>query len=709
MILDRQNAPKTRARGSRRGYRLRVLEGLEVRALLSGSPTVYTVNTTSSADVGSGSTGALLFAIDQANANSNPAGSVIQFDPSIFNPSSPQTIVVANTLALTGTAGPIVIDGAGGAAVSGNNALRVFEIANGVTATLSGFEITSGMSAGNAGGLLNGGALTLSGCTIVDNTAVDEGGGIVNDGSMAVNDCNFIEDKAEAASGYGGGISNFGTLELVASSFGACEESGSSGYGGGIYNAGSLEIQSGVIEGDSVNDGRGGGLYNDGTATISSSTFAYNRTSGGGAGAGIFNVGNLTVVDSFVGANSSGGEGGGIVNDLELSITYSTICENTASTKGGGIDNGDTMQATNVTIADNYVDAGGGGGGLFASSTATTLINTIIAENTQIVGAIVLPDDIAGTVSPSSTNNLIGTGGAGGLKSGAGDNQVGVANPGLASVTYNGGPTATIALSPASPAIDSGTNVPNSGTTDQRGPGFPSIYNGGIDIGAYELQPGIVTGISVNWGTAGTATLETAADGLRLLPTGRHLDLPWAGIDELQITLSQPEALTAADVTIVSQRGTQYGPVTVSAQVACCASSTFVEDIVFAHPIDKADRVTITFAGPGIVSYTRRLDVLPGDFSDNGVVNNHDVTAIRNEWKGKDGAQPTIFGEILGDGTVNSSDYHAARKLIGTRLPKLPKPGGKPPKAILARALATGETAPGPGSLPSPAEPALSE
>ncbi len=685
MFLNRKSAPKTRASGSRRGYRPRVLEGLEVRALRSGTPTVYSVNTTSSVDVGSGSTGALLYAIDQANANSNPAGSVIEFDPSIFNTSSPQTIVLSKTLALTGTAGPIVIDGSEGVKVSGNNSLRDFEIASGVTATLSGFEITSGMSSGNAGGVLNAGALTLSGCTIIDNTAVGDGGGIVNDGSMTVNDCLIGGNKAEAASAYGGGIANFGTLQLVASSIGSCEVSGANGDGGGIYNAGSLEMQSGEIEGDSVANGYGGGLYNKGTATITSSIFAYNRTGGGGAGAGIFNVGDLTVVDSFVGANSSGGDGGGIVNDSELSISYSTISENTASTRGGGIYNGDTMQAVNVTIADNSVDAGGGGGGLFADSTATTIINTIVAENTQLMGMLSLPADIAGTVSPSSTNNLIGTGGAGGLVSGTRDNQVGVSDPGLGSLGYNGGPTATMALSPGSPAIDSGTNAPNSGTTDQRGPGFESTYNGGIDIGAYELQPGIVIAVSVNWGSSGTATLQTAADGLRLLPAGRHTDLPWAGINELQISLSQPEALAAADVTIMSQRGTQYGPITVSAEMTCCVQVTFVEDIVFAHPIEKGDRVTITIAGPGMVSYTRRLDVLPGDFNDNGVVNKQDITAIRNEWKGKHGAHPTIFGDILGNGTVNASDYHAARKFNGTRLPRLPRPGSKSPKAALMR------------------------
>ena len=77
-----------------------------------------------------------------------------------------------------------------------------------------------------------------------------------------------------------------------------------------------------------------------------------------------------------------------------------------------------------------------------------------------------------------------------------------------------------------------------------------------------------------------------------------------------------------------------------------------------------------------------------GDFNDNGVVNNQDITAIRNEWKGKNGARPTIFGEILGNGTVTAADYHAAKKLNGTKLPKLPKHGGKPPHAVLESALA---------------------
>ncbi len=44
--------------------------------------------------------------------------------------------------------------------------------------------------------------------------------------------------------------------------------------------------------------------------------------------------------------------------------------------------------------------------------------------------------------------------------------------------------------------------------------------------------------VGVGWGTR-TATLQTASDGLRLLPAGRSTDLPWLGIKQLQINLAQ--------------------------------------------------------------------------------------------------------------------------------------------------------------------------
>ena len=79
-----------------------------------------------------------------------------------------------------------------------------------------------------------------------------------------------------------------------------------------------------------------------------------------------------------------------------------------------------------------------------------------------------------------------------------------------AGLQNNGGPTPTIALLLGSPAIDKGTSAGLTGnlTTDQRGSGFPRIFDnpqvssaaGGdsADIGAYELQvaPGLVANVS---------------------------------------------------------------------------------------------------------------------------------------------------------------------------------------------------------------------
>ena len=47
------------------------------------------------------------------------------------------------------------------------------------------------------------------------------------------------------------------------------------------------------------------------------------------------------------------------------------------------------------------------------------------------------------------------------------------------------------------------------------------------------------------------------------------------------------------------------------------------------------------------------------------------MVAIRNQMLGVLGAVPTIFGDILGDGTVDINDYTAVRELIGTTLPSI--------------------------------------
>ena len=77
--------------------------------------------------------------------------------------------------------------------------------------------------------------------------------------------------------------------------------------------------------------------------------------------------------------------------------------------------------------------------------------------------------------------------------------------------------------------------------------------------------------------------------------------------------------------------------------------------ITFSHSIEKPDRVTISNGGVGLASLTRRLDVLPGDVEDLGVVSSKNLAVIHKEWKHKKGAQPTIFGDVIGDGTGNGA------------------------------------------------------
>ena len=172
-----------------------------------------------------------------------------------------------------------------------------------------------------------------------------------------------------------------------------------------------------------------------------------------------------------------------------------------------------------------------------------------------------------------------------------------------------------------------------------------------------------VSAVSVSWGMAGTAALQTAADGLRLLPAGRNTDLPWLGINKLAITLSAAESLSPADVSVTGLTVANYGPVTIS-------GSGTSYTISLAQPINAADRVTVTISNANIATFTRRLDVLPGDVNDDGVVSVLDAVDVINDMAAN---QPnSVWADVVGDGMVDMNDYLAVRVRIGTKLPLIP-------------------------------------
>ena len=129
--------------------------------------------------------------------------------------------------------------------------------------------------------------------------------------------------------------------------------------------------------------------------------------------------------------------------------------------------------------------------------------------------------DIVGTVSAASVFNLVGTGGAGGMKNNVNGNIVGVSSTLLQTtlgtlpvvagpVGNNGGPTDTVALLAGSPAIDKGTAFdPRRQHPDHRRAGAvrgPLGLDAGAtpDIGAYEASSSFVVTSAANTFDAGT-------------------------------------------------------------------------------------------------------------------------------------------------------------------------------------------------------------
>src|SRR5437763_6711316 len=267
----------------------------------------------------------------------------------------------------------------------------------------------------------------------------------------------------------GDGVSNNGDLTLT-----RCTVSGNTSAfrGGGVYNQfGSLTITSSTISGNSATNS-GGGVYANGTLEVTRSTISGNSAQNAG---GIFNSTITAIIaNSTVSGNSAtSGDAGGLYVNTAISLTNSTISVNSASGNGGGIYVfSGPATLTSATVTQNHSDSdnnggGDGGGVLVVFANGAVLHNTIVAANFKGSGTSAADDVRGAAVDSSSSFNLIGTGGAGGLTDGANSNQVGVADPGLGPLQANGGATQTHALLAGSPAIDKGEGS-GSQSIDQR-------------------------------------------------------------------------------------------------------------------------------------------------------------------------------------------------------------------------------------------------
>lgn len=250
------------------------------------------------------------------------------------------------------------------------------------------------------------------------------------------------------------------------------------GSGGGILSRSPLTLAAVHVLGNIARDGAGVTLEGAG-GTILNSTFNGNTSIGRPAGIYLLNGGllPLRIVNSTISDNSAQGSDGGIFNlannnsTSRLEVVNSTISNNTSTITGG---------IASVSL-----------GGIEAS---TEIRNSIIAGNTiNNLGSFAS----TGTATIESFGfNLSDSADAAFLNRSSDRNS---ANPGLAPLALNGGPTPTRRLGPDSDALDVGNNTGSGFLFDQRGPAFLrpidvpplNFINDGADIGALELRPDI--------------------------------------------------------------------------------------------------------------------------------------------------------------------------------------------------------------------------
>jgi predicted outer membrane repeat protein len=393
------------------------------------------------------------------------------------------------------TASVITIIGANASTtiIDAQNLDRVFSIAATRIAVISGVTVRHGKATASGGGIYNAGNLTLNDVVVSDNSASQfgTGGGIYTEGRLTLTKTTI--DGNTAYEGGGVGVdSNGNFVQLTDCTLNANNAS----QGAGLW----ISANSGVVITASRFTGNqsefaGGGIYNAGGVTLDQSTLSSNS---GTDGAGLYNQagGNITANRNTLSGNRAiGGNGGGIYNSGAVLMSNDTVSTNSATGNGGGVYSSGTFIGENSTIAFNEADSDfdsvGGGAGIFNSSGAFDLYNSIVAGNVvQVDHAF---EDCEGPVSSHGHNKYSDAADANMshcsiIQIGAGNfSPMGSMNE-LGSLQNNGGPTKTHAIVYPSSMIDDADSSVGCGflTTDQRG--VPRVIGARCDIGAYEYE-----------------------------------------------------------------------------------------------------------------------------------------------------------------------------------------------------------------------------
>jgi predicted outer membrane repeat protein len=207
-------------------------------------------------------------------------------------------VAIGKNLAISGP-------GATNLTISGNNASRVFHIADG-SVNISDLRISGGNSALAGGGIYNEAGLVLSDCIIAGNQSV-EGGGIDNEGWLTVVGSTVCSNTATYG---GGGIVNYGGLQLTNSTI--CNNS--AGIGGDVFSDYSAAYLMNCTIANNTATSSGGGIYSSAMAFMGNTIVAGNTAaSGPDAWGGFASLGHNLIA-------ATNGSTGWLASDLKASI-----------------------------------------------------------------------------------------------------------------------------------------------------------------------------------------------------------------------------------------------------------------------------------------------------------------------------------------------------------------------------------------------------
>ena len=299
--------------------------------------------------------------------------------------------------------------------ISGTNRNRVFEIAEGITAEISGITIADGRRSRSfdperpdtGGAILNHGNLTLRDVVVENSSSYGDGGGIYSDGMLQIERSTIRNNQSDTSRG--GGIRALGPLLVDQSTF----HDNWAHRGGGIYTTAETTIdRSALYDNEALKNG--GALFNGDTpVVISNSTISANRTAGN---------------------NNGGNQNGGGIYTRNLELYHTTVAFNESAQRGGGIRSDGRILVYNSIVANNRAAE-------FNHKDLEVYANTSSHFESQFSLYSKAPSGaVNGVPVVLDATNLVD-------------------DPRLRRLGDNGGATWSHALDPLSPAIDAGNSM----------------------------------------------------------------------------------------------------------------------------------------------------------------------------------------------------------------------------------------------------------